>query len=410
MMRSGLAIRVTIGSALVLTALIAGPASAIPAGNESRSGVPDVAPLSATDGVSEAEMADLTTLATQSDQTLESVIRRYAWNDNFAHIVGVIRAAWPDDFAGAEISGETSAWVAFRAAAPQGVSEELGALKAIAPDVQVVLREGLGLSEIELLRVIEDVHGLALNAGGVESATTTFDYATRTITTRVLGEKAAPVELSARIRSVVGLANHHLELVVAPMGSAPGVDSLNYHFGGEALSGACTTGFGTIGSGVRGISTAGHCGNAQSDDGSALTYKAGHEGTHGDFQWHTGPKTEADDFYAGNDTGLEFDLRDVSGIAAPVVGMSLCKNGATNYKDCQEVRSLNVCTDSLCNLVQMGARLAAGGDSGGPVYWGNTAYGLHQGWMYDPAFPFDRDVFSRADRIDNALGIYIATS
>lgn len=140
-----------------------------------------------------------------------------------------------------------------------------------------------------------------------------------------------------------------------------------------------------------------------------MTYKAGHEGTHGDFQWHTGPKT-GDDFYAGNDTGLEFDLRDVSGIAAPVVGMSLCKNGATNQKDCQEVESLNVCTDSLCNLVQMGARLAAGGDSGGPVYWGNTAYGLHQGWMYDPAFPFDRDVFSRADRIDNALGIYIATS
>ena len=66
--------------------------------------------------------------------------------------------------------------------------------------------------------------------------------------------------------------------------------------------------------------------------------------------------------------------------------------------------------DNFCNLVQMGARLSADGDSGGPVYWGSTAYGLHQGWMWDPVWPFTRDVFSRADRIDDALGyVYIAT-
>ena len=58
----------------------------------------------------------------------------------------------------------------------------------------------------------------------------------------------------------------------------------------------------------------------------------------------------------------------------------------------------------------MGSRLAAGGDSGGPIYWGNTAYGLHQGWKYDPAWPADRDLFSRADRIDNTLGVWIATN
>lgn len=69
-----------------------------------------------------------------------------------------------------------------------------------------------------------------------------------------------------------------------------------------------------------------------------------------------------------------------------------------------------MCNGSACNLVEMGERSAAGGDSGGPVYWGNTAYGLHQGGIYDPVWSFDRDVFARADRIDNALGIYIATS
>ena len=44
------------------------------------------------------------------------------------------------------------------------------------------------------------------------------------------------------------------------------------------------------------------------------------------------------------------------------------------------------------------------------MFWGNTAYGIHKGYVYDPFWPFDREVFSRADRIDNALGIFIATS
>lgn len=101
--------------------------------------------------------------------------------------------------------------------------------------------------------------------------------------------------------------------------------------------------------------------------------------------------------------------RDVSAQGAPVKGQSLCKNGKNGYKDCQEVRKLNVCSSGDCNLVQMGARRAEGGDSGGPVFWGNTAYGLHKGWQYDP-FPYDRDLFSRADRIDNALSISVATS
>ena len=65
-----------------------------------------------------------------------------------------------------------------------------------------------------------------------------------------------------------------------------------------------------------------------------------------------------------------------------------------------------MCNKKVYNLVQMGAHLSQGGDSGAPVYWGNTAYGLHQGVMYDPT---SREVFSQATRIDNALNVYIAT-
>lgn len=153
----------------------------------------------------------------------------------------------------------------------------------------------------------------------------------------------------------------------------------------------------------------GHCNDNQSDDGTALTFVYDYENTHGDFQWHTGPQPKPDNFYPGNATTTEVNERDVSSVGAPMVGQNLCRNGKVSHLDCQDVRKLNVCKGSRCNLVQMGADLSTGGDSGGSVFSGNTAYGFHQGEMFDP-WPFDRDVFSRADRIDNAMSVNVRTS
>lgn len=45
-----------------------------------------------------------------------------------------------------------------------------------------------------------------------------------------------------------------------------------------------------------------------------------------------------------------------------------------------------------------------GGDSGGPWYFGNKAYGAHQGNCDT------RDSFSKASHFDEALGIFVPTS
>lgn len=74
------------------------------------------------------------------------------------------------------------------------------------------------------------------------------------------------------------------------------------------------------------------------------------------------------------------------------------------------MRKKSVCSSGICKLAQLGSRLAAPGDSGGPVYSDRTAFGIHHGWMYDPVWPFDRDLFSKAKQIDDALGVYIATN
>lgn len=276
------------------------------------------------------------------------MIERYAWNDDFALAVEEIRQAFPDEFSGAEIVDAEHAWIAFKGSPPAAARAIVDSVSRTATSASLEVRRDLGFSELELQAAIESVHFAVLRSPGMQDASTSYDYGTNMITTTVAtaGAKAGS--------TVTNLTTTARDSLVAPaVGDLPGVsvtvvssggatvgqvDSSSYHYGGEILS-TCTSGFGTRASsstsGTRGISTAGHCGNSQSDDGSALTFKAQYTGTHGDFQWHTGPKAESDDFYAGSTTATETDLRDVSAVGSPVVGQSLCRNGKTNYKDCQ---------------------------------------------------------------------------
>lgn len=418
--RAGMSLRVLLTLSMVAAAVSAGPASAHQVRDEIPN-LPDVAAPEVDDPISEAEIQDLQTIAVQKGMSLQAVIDRYAWNDNFALTVQRISEAAPDSYAGAAVVDANHAWIAFAGQAPESAGGVLAAFSNSHAGVSVDIRTNLGFSEVELQQAIEKIHYAVFEAGEVRDAVTSFDYGTGQITTLVVLEsgvsesvldsfRVASTKLLADVAGVDISDSVTVDIVLSNRGVIGGDDSGTEHLGGEDISG-CTSGFGTkTAGGTRGISTAGHCGNSQSDDGSSLTYQAGYQGTHGDFQWHTGPDTERDDFYAGNSTTLEVNRRDVSSVGAPTVGQALCKNGVTNKKDCQDVRKLNVCNGSRCNLVQMEERLAAGGDSGGPVFYNYTAYGLHQGYVYDPVWPFDRDVFSRADRIDNALGINVATS
>lgn len=382
--------------------------------------IADTVPIAIGNPISEEELQDIKTMASQSGMTLQAAIDRYAWNHDFAVTVARIREAAPDAFAAAEIVDAGHAWIAFSGRATEAARELVDAFSSHHDGIAVEVRTDVGFTEVELERAIEGIHFAVLMSHEVLDASTTFDFDTGQITVTVVSENTASDLALDGLQGVAirkleaaagaGILNRITISVNRSKSQVIGVDdSIYHHMGGEDIS-ACTSGFGTrrLSDGMRGISTAGHCDDDQTDDGFGLFYKGGYEGVHGDFQWHTGPKTENDNFYSGSSGSTEVNMRDVSGIGSPVVGQSLCRNGVTSHKDCQEVRKLNVCSGGECNLVQMGADLSAGGDSGGPVFWGRYAYGLHKGEMYDP-WPYDRDIFSRADRIDNALGITIAT-
>lgn len=391
-------------------------ASVNPAGFESSSpwDMPDEPPAQIDDPISDAELQDLENIASQSGISLRAAIDRYAWNDNFALMVASIRETSPEAFARAKIVDAENAWVAFKDGAPQTARAMVDNFEKSNSDISIEMRTDAGFTALELETAIPKIHYAILARPEVRSASTSFDFGQGQIATTVLLKDTVSDDAMDNLRAVAEQTLNDpttpdisdkigVELTRSTAAVLGGDDSGSEHLGGEALS-SCTSGFGTIKSnGVTGISTAGHCGDSQSDDGSALTFKDGHEGQHGDFQWHTGSQNEPDDFYAGSQSATEVNRRDVSSIGFPVVGQSLCRNGKTSNADCQEVRKLDVCYGGECNLVQMGEHQSDGGDSGGAVYWGNQAYGLHKGWMYDPAWPADRDLFSRADRIDNAL-------
>lgn len=385
--------------------------------------LPDKAQPQINDPISDAELEDLQAIADQKGMSLQAAIDRYAWNDNFALAVASVREAHPEAFTGAEIVDAESAWVAFASDAPDGATAVVEAFEKAHATVAVDIRANVGFTEVDLEKAILAVHYAVFEADNVRDATTSFDFATRQITIVValdsgvadsaldeLRAGATESLIDAGLRGIldsiaVSLVRSNLPALGGTMG-----DANAEHLGGEILT-TCTTGFVVRNAaGVRGVSTSGHCPNDQSDDGVALAFRAEHDGAQGDFQWHTGPQGEPDDFYAGDANNTEVARRDVAGVGAPAVGQSLCKNGLTTHRTCDEVIQLNVCHFARCNLVQMSARLAAPGDSGGAVYWNFTAYGLHSTWRYDPVFPFDRDLFARADRIDNALAINVANN
>ena len=138
-------------------------------------------------------------------------------------------------------------------------------------------------------------------------------------------------------------------------------------FGGKALT-TCTSGFSVTDGTNEGVTTAGHCANAQSYNGTSLTFESGTSGGTYDIQWHsTTAFTVRNLVYDGTNNRYVYDeeLR-----ADQYVGQNVCMYGDTSGGNCGEILS------TTFDLVNIETDISvAGGDSGGPFFWNNTAFG-----------------------------------
>lgn len=157
--------------------------------------------------------------------------------------------------------------------------------------------------------------------------------------------------------------------------------------GGVAAS-TCTWGF-TVGksNGDVGISTAGHCYNTQAYAGVNLPFRAEDREGNQDVQWHSA----CDIFDVSNQFDSGIGIRSVVGTrgrAQQAIGSLVCKNGMTTGRTCGEIARKDYAPSWVTNPQptfiyvdgdRVGVNLSEGGDSGGPWFVEDYAYGIHSG-------------------------------
>ncbi|MBN2002440.1 MAG: hypothetical protein JXA21_03710 [Anaerolineae bacterium] len=152
-------------------------------------------------------------------------------------------------------------------------------------------------------------------------------------------------------------------------------------YAGFALT-TCTSGFSVQNSsGTKGITTAAHCQNSQSYNGTSLPFQGSAEGAYYDFQWHTAPGfTVRNLAFDGTYNRYVYSTKHRDN---QVINEFVCKYGRSTGSGCGYIIDKNytpTTPGSWCSTFirvhRDGVDLAEGGDSGGPWFSGNTAYGI----------------------------------
>ncbi len=186
--------------------------------------------------------------------------------------------------------------------------------------------------------------------------------------------------------------------------------------GGRPLS-TCSTGF-TVrhnSTGQVGVLTAAHCGNSQTylDTGQSLPFRSEKQSGSEDVQWHS----RACNMTVPNEFDSGMGIRTVDGTVhrnQQPIGAIVCRHGKTTPYRCGKIKAKNVCPSFVqsCSstfirvepILGQPTPLSAGGDSGGPWFVENFAYGIHTG-----GFSNSPDKFYMAINYASALGVTVLT-
>lgn len=335
-----------------------------------------------------AQRKDIGTIAQQNHWSFETAAKRIAWQDRFAAVVRGIRADHTGSYAGAAITGRgRGAWIAFADEVPDGVAERIDGLP-----VPVKLIGDRGFSEEELARSLNRTYTETTSRPDVRDAVGSYDIATGKIELDVL--PARTVRSGAARESALARlapkrpANRAISVEMGLLKRPDGVTDSDMYGGGVVylpIEGRrCTAAFTVFDRFSRreGISTAHHCASRtlryyqhQARSYTTIERVDRKAGSSGDIAWYTpGAYEPTNEFYYAYGK-----LRPVRETGDPVVGQSVCNFGRTTGYKCATVYRNNVCREAgkYCGLTAVTKEVTDFGDSGGPWFLYNTAFGVH---------------------------------
>jgi len=186
---------------------------------------------------------------------------------------------------------------------------------------------------------------------------------------------------------------------------------VNIFYGGLPLS-TCTSGFSVKEGITKGITTAGHCSNTQSYNGNSLTFESEKETGSYDIQWHTAPGYTVTNKIRTSSGGSTRDITATKSRSSQAIGNYVCKYGKTSHYTCGYISSKNFMYQGQATYIRADNTagyddLSSGGDSGGPWFLSNTAYGTHVGSPGDD--PNDA-VYMAVNYVESGLGVSVMTS
>jgi hypothetical protein len=390
-------------------------------GNDPISGLPDnsgqVAPaeMSGTLHEDEAIRVDLEGIAQEVGISFEEAERSYGWHNDFSALVNRIRTTFPADFSAAAIGDDDKPWISFAGKVP---ADAVAAIGAFAVPVRTI--EGRAFTEIEMKRRLHAIHSSVVSDERIVDAVSGYDIVTGVfdITVQLSDQgDVGPVGVVNELRQALPDSINSLDLDIEFRVVNHSLGEQHALVGGGVHLSTCTAGFVIENSsGVRNITTAAHCRDNQTindndfNESITLKFEDFHEGRWGDVQRHSVPSghrlINTIRFNSGDN-----DFRFITATDVATPGQWLRKYGMKTGMTSDRVYNTNVCVGhgTVCGLVAMRNDRSKDGDSGGPWFYGSTAYGIHKGdWFF---FPKVRDVFTPVDHIDEALGDWeVATS
>lgn len=325
--------------------------------------------------------------AASNGQSETQALEESEYQDGVNLLMDPLIDEYYSSYAEAGFDGPQSAYIIFKGEVPQDVTRAL----ADRPDIRVQGGAQLSLSEADELATTvasEIFDGVSDSGGDAEGVTIRVDAVSAEVEV-VAGSDVADAGGADFEAKVEAAAENGSPDSVDP--SVVIVEDSTLEVADDAVRGGdkltllnssgieCTAAFPAKSGSTVGLLTAGHCKNTLSVDGGNKLYPATKilSGSKGDSQWHRSKVSVTP--YFRYDWG---SYRPVWGHPAPKVGAKVCRFGATsgNGTGCTKIKYVSACKGDVCKMVMTeGDTGRKPGDSGGPWYYGNNAYGIHNG-------------------------------